>query len=179
MTRIRRLGHTLAALALFGCGAPTEVHVTLDVDDALLPRERVLEVSAFDAEGTSIYRDEQLVGGDTGLVLPTGLRVVPRSGADDVRLRLVLRGSHGRGSCGGTSRSPSSTDVPTPTVPPRRGLRRLRVRRDGFSCACTTEGCAVPRCVAVGRCETDRACEEGEVQLCEHGVWAPTCEVAE
>ncbi|MCB9611166.1 MAG: hypothetical protein H6722_01790 [Sandaracinus sp.] len=41
------------------------------------------------------------------------------------------------------------------------------------------EGCAIPRCVAVGRCETDRACEEGEVQLCEHGVWAPTCEVAE
>ena len=164
---------------LLGCGYPTEVHVTIDVDDTLLPRERVLEVSAFDAEGTSIYRDEQLVGGDTGLALPTGLRVVPRSGADDVHLRLVLR-------AGPTDELVRRDvmlafvdgEVPTPTVRLDAACEGV-VCDEGFSCACTAEGCAIPRCVAVGRCETDRACEEGEVQLCEHGVWAPTCEVAE
>ena len=164
---------------LLACAAPTEVHVTIDVDEALLPRERVLEVSAYDAEGAQIYRDEQLVGGATGIALPTGLRVVPRSGADEVSLRFALRaGPSDVRVRRDVTIAFESGEVPTPTV-------RLDAACEdascpgGFTCACSAPDCATPRCVAYGLCEADRACEDGEVQRCLDGVWAPTCEVDE
>lgn len=172
------LGVSICAL-LYACAAPTEVHVTIDVDEALLPRERVLEVSAYDAEGTQIYRDEQLVGGTTGIALPTGLRVVPRSGADEVSLRFSLRaGPTDVRVRRDVTLAFESGQVPTPTVRLDAACEDASCP-DGFTCACTEPGCATPRCVAYGLCEVDRACEDGEVQRCVEGVWAPTCEVEE
>lgn len=160
---------------LASCAMPTELHVTVDVDPALLPRERVLEVSAYDADGEQIYRDEQLVGGATGIALPTGLRVLPRSGADEVRLRLVLRaGPDDERVRRDVMLAFASGRVETPYV-------RLDAACEGMSCgadatcACTEAGCATPACVAVGLCEADRTCEETRVQRCERGVWAPSC----
>jgi hypothetical protein len=148
---------------LYACAAPTEVHVTIDVDEALLPRERVLEVSAYDAEGA----------------LPTGLRVVPRSGADEVSLRFSLRaGPTDVRVRRDVTLAFESGQVPTPTVRLDAACEDASCP-DGFTCACTEPGCATPRCVAYGLCEVDRACEDGEVQRCVEGVWAPTCEVEE
>ena len=164
---------------LFACAAPTEVHVTIDVDESLLPRERVLEVSAYDAEGAQIYRDEQLVGGATGIPLPTGLRVVPRSGADEVSLRFSLRaGPSDVRVRRDVTIAFESGEVPTPTVRLDAACEGASCP-EGFTCACSEAGCATPRCVAYGLCEGERACEDGEVQRCVEGAWAPTCEVEE
>lgn len=166
---------SLCALA-FACAGPTEIHVYLDVDDTLLPRERVLEVSASDDEGNQIYRDEQLVGGTTGIPLPTGLRVLPRAEPELARLSLALRA--------GPSDVLVQRDVQLAFAPGQVRIIELRldaacegVRCDeGMTCACASEGCTAPDCVQVGACDDDRLCTSGRVQRCDAGAWAPTCE---
>lgn len=164
-----------SVLASSGCADTAELRVSIDVDDALLPRERVLEVLAFDEMGEEIYRSEQLVGGASGVQLPAGVRVWRRSEVDGVALRVVLRAGPGDVRV--------SRDVWLGF--PSSGLRALDLHLDaacegvecdeGSSCACRTPGCAVPACVAVGPCVEEVACEGGGRQRCEHGGLAATC----
>jgi hypothetical protein len=162
-------------LALGACISPTEIHLYVDVDDALLPRQHILQISAYSELGAPIYDDGQLVGGDAGIALPTGIRAVPQSGADHVRMRLVLRAS--------PEDAPIQRDVAIAFA--RDEVRRVEVNLDaacdavtcpaGETCACAVRGCSDPDCVAVGRCEASRACAGGREQRCEGGFWTLTC----
>lgn len=173
--RRAQVGVLALAGVLAGCASATELHVSVDVDDALLPREQILEVLAFDDGGVEIYRSEQLVGGTSGIDLPAGVRVLPRSGADGAWLRFVLRS--------GPSDVRVQRDVWLAFVPGE--VRAASVRLDaacegvacgeGTTCACAEAGCSAPDCVEVGRCDAPRACEGGREQRCEEGGLALSC----
>ncbi len=178
LARLAVVGASLAC-ALTACDEVTELRISLDVDASLLERERVLEVLAFDEEGREIYRSEQPIGGASGLPIPAGVRVVPRSGSRGAALRFVLRA--------GPTDVLVERDVYLAFASGE--IREVALRLDaacesascptGTTCACEEAGCFAPECVAFGLCEAPAACGPGRSQRCELGGYAPTCTMEE